>query len=54
MQRNLSSAQLLTINVDGNRKAADLVLEGPTRHDLQQGPWPPLPQQCAGRLIRQQ
>jgi hypothetical protein len=34
MQRDLGSALLLTINVDGNRKAADLVLEGPPRHHL--------------------
>ena len=45
---------LLTINVDGHRKAADLILKRSPRHHLQQGPGPPLPQQCAGRLIRQQ
>ena len=54
MQGNLGTSLLLTINVHGHRKAADLILERPPRHHLQQGPGPPLPQQCAGRFIRQQ
>ena len=54
MQRNLGTALLLTINVDSHRKAANLILKRPPRHHLQQGPWPPLPQQCTSRLIRQQ
>ena len=34
MQGNLGTALLLTINVDGYRKAADLILERPARHHL--------------------
>ena len=54
MQRNLGATLILTISIDRNRQASDVVLQRSTGHHLEQSPGSPLPQQHTGRFICKQ